>query len=223
VVEPFSDYSHVMYSSASSTEEHPKFRIILELDREVQAAEITHLWYAVNKEFGEVVDVQTKDKSRMYYTPALYPDSFWFFHSQGGKVVSVDELKEKHPYFDKTQLSEHTATSALGNDFKSMMQRMKRSSMRHNIDKFVWTTYEDCPFVTSQMLSDYSTICESGWYHQMYRMMVSIASLAQKHKYPITAREIEQLMREVDASTGNWYKHRRIDIEAQRAIDFVNH
>ena len=42
-----------------------------------------------------------------------------------------------------------------------------------------------------------------------------------KNKYPITAQEITLLCRELDIDTGNWYKSRPMEKEADRALEYV--
>ena len=51
--------------------------------------------------------------------------------------------------------------------------------------------------------------------------MVSTAGNAMSRGYPITAKEITYLCRQLDADTGNWYLKRDIEKEAERAIEFV--
>ena len=51
--------------------------------------------------------------------------------------------------------------------------------------------------------------------------MVAIAGGAVKAKYPITTDEITILCREFDTDTGNWYKNRPINKEADRALEYV--
>ncbi len=51
--------------------------------------------------------------------------------------------------------------------------------------------------------------------------MVAIAGNAVKKQYPITANEISKLCRELDMETGNWYKNRPLDKEADRALEYV--
>ena len=42
-----------------------------------------------------------------------------------------------------------------------------------------------------------------------------------KNKYPITPDEITLLCRELDTETGNWYKNRPMEKEANRALEYV--
>ena len=52
-------------------------------------------------------------------------------------------------------------------------------------------------------------------------MMVTIAGNAMSKGYPITAKEIEWILRDLDNDTGGWYKKRPINKEAERAIEYV--
>ena len=72
-----------------------------------------------------------------------------------------------------------------------------------------------------QLEKEYRMISNTGWYHKMYQIMVATAGNAVKRKYPITAQEITVLCRELDAETGNWYKSRPLEKEADRALEYV--
>ena len=63
------DHYFICYSTASSTQEHPKFRLVFPLQSNVMAKEIPHFWYALNCEIAEIGDKQTKDLSRMFLVP----------------------------------------------------------------------------------------------------------------------------------------------------------
>jgi len=68
----FGEYDYVVYSTASSTDDHPKFRIVFNTDTPIVATKLRHFWYALNQELNEIGDAQTKDLARMYYIPADY-------------------------------------------------------------------------------------------------------------------------------------------------------
>ena len=46
----FGDYNYVCYSTASSSDAVPKFRLVFHLGAEVEQSRIKHFWYALNKE-----------------------------------------------------------------------------------------------------------------------------------------------------------------------------
>ena len=76
-------------------------------------------------------------------------------------------------------------------------------------------------FWPKQLATEYNAISNTGWYHKMYQIMVAIAGNAVKRKYAISADEITSLCRQFDIDTGNWYKNRPMDKEADRAIEYV--
>ena len=93
-LQTFSNYKFTCYSSASSTKEKPKFRVVLPLSRQIDHDDIRHFWYSLNKEFNSLNDPQTKDLSRMYYVPAKYPNAYNFIISN--KSCPVLEIGRAH-------------------------------------------------------------------------------------------------------------------------------
>jgi hypothetical protein len=89
-----------------------------------------------------------------------------------------------------------------------------------NNKNYTWTGYKDCPFVNQKKIEEYKRL-NDGWYYALYQLMVSIAGNAIAKGYPITAKEVEYIIRDLDAECGNWYLKRPIDKEAERAIEFV--
>jgi hypothetical protein len=75
--------------------------------------------------------------------------------------------------------------------------------------------------VNKQLVTEYQVITETGWYHKMYQIMVSVAAKALKRNYPITPKEVSALCKEIDAETGGWYKNRPLELEASRAIEYA--
>ena len=211
----YGEYQFVCYSTASSTEDQPKFRLVFPLTKEVDKEKIKHFWFALNKEVGDVADAQTKDLSRMYYVPAKYKDAFNFIFSQEGKVMDPDYLMDKHPYVVPNE-----------NFFDRLPEAIKKGLIEHrkgqlNNVNITWTNYRDCPFVNQKQIDEYKTISGTGWYAKMYQIMCTIAGNAMNRGYPITAKEVEYLCRELDGDTGNWYLKRDMYKEAERAIEFI--
>lgn len=210
------DYYYVCYSTASSTVENPKFRLVFPLGQDVPKNKIKHFWYALNKELNDIGDPQTKDLSRMYYIPATYKDANNFIFTNKGSVMNPFDIMSKHTYVEKVGSSfMDSLPPALRDQIMS-----HRKTMMDNTS-IAWNNYKDCPFVNRKMVGEYSLITETGWYSKMYAIMVSIAGNALRKKYPISASEITTLMREIDNDTGNWYKNRPINKEADRAIEYA--
>lgn len=210
----YSNYKYVCYSTASSTKEHPKFRLVFPLTEQVPADKIKHFWHALNKEIGDIADAQTKDLSRMYYVPSKYKDAYNFIFTHEGELMDPKVLMEKHRYVVKSD-----------SFFDRLPEAIKKGLLEHkknqlNNTNYSWTGYEDCPFVNKKQVEDYKAITGGGWYLQMYKIMVSTAGNAMQRGYPITAREIAWICQDLDNQTGSWYGKRDMVKEAERAIEF---
>ena len=84
-----------------------------------------------------------------------------------------------------------------------------------------WTSYKNCPYFPKRLGQEYMVISGTGWYAKMYQIMIVVASNAIKSDYPITAKEIADMCRELDKDTGNWYDNRPLEKEADGAIEYV--
>lgn len=213
----YGNYYYVCYSTASSTNNHPKFRLIFPLKGSIKNDKIKKFWYALNTELGSIGDRQTKDLSRMYYIPATYANANNFiFTNSTGVWIDPDALMDKHPLPEKKGAT----------FFDRLPEEMQKTIIQHRKDQMenrtiTWTSYHDCPLINKNLITEYKATTGTGWYHLMYRIMVSIAGNAVKREYPITVQEIVQLCKELDMETGNWYDNRPLDKEAERAIEFV--
>lgn len=210
------DYYYVCYSTASSTTDFPKFRIVFPLTDSVAADDIKHFWFALNSFINSMGDKQTKDLSRMYYIPANYDKANNFLFINKGKFIEPLELMAKYPYRNETRGS---------NFFDNLPDAIQKEIVQYRKDQsenntITWTSYHDCPFVNKGLVAEYKTTSNTGWYHLMYKIMVSIAGNAVRRQYPITAEEVEKLCKELDMETGNWYENRPLIKEANRAIEF---
>jgi hypothetical protein len=212
----FGSWSYVCYSTASSTTDHPKFRLVFQLARSVNADEIKHFWYALNTEIGSIGDKQTKDLSRMYYIPASYVGANNFFFTNDGLPVDVDSLLSKHPYEDK---SAKNFIDRLPEAWREQIIEHRKAQLE-NTD-ITWTSYSDCPFWPKKLAAEYMTISSTGWYTKMYQIMIAIAGAAVKSKYPITPTQIAELCKQFDVDTGNWYENRPLETEANNALEYA--
>lgn len=152
----------------------------------------------------------------MYYVPAQYPSAYNFIFDNTGDSLSVDALIAKHPYVEKTG---NTFLDRLPPELQKAVVEHRKQSLDNT--NFVWSGYSDCPFFPKHMIAEYRALTGTGWYHKMYQIMVAIAGNAVKRGYPITAQEIENLCREFDKETGNWYENRPMRVEADRALEYI--
>ena len=217
ILDRFAGTRCIVYSTASCTREKIKLRVVFDLSRRVQADEVRKFWYALNRWCGDLGDAQTKDSSRMYYIPATYDGAFNFIHNlSDGQPLDVDQLIREFPYQEKT-----------GNSFlDSLPEGVRESVLEHRKNSLTntnvtWAGPNDCPFLPNKMIDKYRGISETGWYTGLYRIMVAVACNAVRAKYPITAREISMLCKQIDADNGGWYDNRPLEKEAQGAISWA--
>lgn len=219
MLEPYRPYYFVCYSTASSTEEKPKFRVVFPLTSPVKNKEIRHFWYALNKHFGGMADEQTKDLSRMYYVPAQYPNAHNFIFTNVGKWMNPFDLMAQYPYVDKQGKS---FMDRLPESIQKAILEMEKEKMTNH--SITWSTYRDCPFVNKKMVNQYRIIANtdgSGRYLMIYKIMTSIACNAIRQKYPISSTEIAELIRQLDAESSRIYQNRPLKVEAERAIEYA--
>jgi|TARA_B110000908_G_C10267965_1_gene466698 hypothetical protein len=214
--EKFGEYYYICYSTASSRMEQPKFRLVFPLTKEVEVKVLPHFWFALNREFDELGDKQTKDVSRMYYVPAQYPNALNFIFTNQGVITDPEMLMEKHSYIEPR-----------GSSFMDRLPlELQQAVIAHrkgalNNTDYKWTSYRDCPFWPRQLGIDYQRITGTGWYHKMYQIMVSVGGNAVKRGYPITAVQVAELCKQFDVDNGNWYDNRPLDKEADRALEYI--
>src|SRR6056300_1307502 len=155
------DYYYVCYSTASSTTDFPKFRIVFPLTDSVAADDIKHFWFALNSFINSMGDKQTKDLSRMYYIPANYDRANNFLFINKGKFIEPLELMAKYPYRNETRGS---------NFFDNLPDAIQKEIVQYRKDQsenntITWTSYHDCPFVNKGLVAEYKTTSNTGWYH----------------------------------------------------------
>ena len=219
----YGDYNYVCYSTASSSRDLPKFRLVFPLSSTVDGSRIRHFWYALNRELGDIGDPQTKDLSRMYYIPAEYAGAYNFiFSNHAGSVIDPSALMQKHEYVE-TRKSAKSFLDRLPEAMQKEIINHRKNSTGRSKD-VRWTSYRDCPFVNQNLVKEYKAIAyvdNSGRYAMIYKIMVSIASSAVKSGYAITTLEIVNLIRELDMETSQRYQNRPLDVEADRALEFA--
>ncbi len=213
----YGDFTYIVYSTASSTRDFPKFRIVFQLDSEIDHTIIKHFWYALNTKLDSIGDKQTKDLSRMYYIPGEYSNAYNFFFTNTSNPVDVNELLARYPYSFKER--SENFLDRLPEEWRKQIVEHRKNSLENT--NFTWSGYHDCPFWPKRLASEYSTISNTGWYHKMYQIMIAVAGHAVEKGYPITANEIEDLCKTFDADHGRWYANRPIHKEANNALEYV--
>jgi len=87
----------IVYTTASSTLAHPRWRLIVALDRTYSVAEHRRVWKWFNLALNGEVDTQTKDASRISYFPAQYTGANNQFHVFDGIKMEIDVVLLQMP------------------------------------------------------------------------------------------------------------------------------
>ena len=213
----FPTWTYICYSTASSTTDQPKFRLLFQLNRPIGNSEIKHFWFALQSVMDDAGDKQCKDLSRMYYVPASYDNSNNFIWHSDGLAIDVDGLLKQYQYTEKRNANNFL--DRLPDAFREQVIEHRKSAL-DNTDIY-WSGYSDCPFWPRKLATDYMTISGTGWYTKMYQIMIALAGNAIKNKYPITANQIADLCKQFDLATGNWYDNRPLEKEANNALEYA--
>ena len=214
----FNHWNFICYSTASSSGMAPKFRLVFPLVCRVEASRIKHFWFALNTEMASIGDKQTKDLSRMYFIPASYSNAFNFiFNNESGSNIDPYELMSKHKYNEKANSKDFL--DRLPDAWKEQIIEYRKGKLDN--DSIVWTSYRDCPFWPKTLATEYISISGTGWYRQMYRIMIAVAGKAIEKGYPITADQIVTMCRQFDIDTGKWYENRPMNVEANNALEYA--
>ena len=217
--EKLNGYKFILYSTASSTQEKPKFRVVIPTSNNVSDIRIRAFWYGMNRFLGTVGDKQVKDYTRLYYVPGSYKSSNNnFLHiSDGQAFVNYIEIIHKNPipenigFIDKFPKEIQDA----------VIVNTRRKLLKGRPDLH-WNSYTNCPFWPRRTADYYRGLApDSGRYFTMYRIMVAIAFSALKQRYPINEMEISALCREFDLDSGARYKDRPFEREARRSIEYA--
>jgi len=206
----------VCYSTASSTIDRPKFRLVIELEEHIPAERIRHFWFALQSYLDSTGDKQCKDLSRMYYTPAKYDSAYNFIFSGDGNPLNVTGLLAAYPYVERQ--NSNNFLDRLPEDIQKSVIAHRQNQMS---GQFTWTSYRDCPFWPKKLAAEYTLLSDAGWYAKMYSILCAVVVNAIHKEYPITATQIADLAREFDADHGGWYENRPLDLEADRAIEWA--
>ena len=96
------DFAAMIYSTHKHTKEHPRYRLVFPLSRQVRPNEYEPLCRKIAEKIGiDRFDDTTYQLARLFYYPSTSRDGDYFFDYQDGKACDVDSfLKEYHDYKD---------------------------------------------------------------------------------------------------------------------------
>ena len=67
--------SYVLHTTTKSQPEQHRYRILLEIDRDITMDAFNAVWSSFNIMFGGIFDHKTRDQSRLFFVPARWDGS----------------------------------------------------------------------------------------------------------------------------------------------------
>lgn len=109
------DCAAVLYSTHSHTEEKPRYRLVMPLDREVNPEEYEATARRVAANIGiDQFDDSSFQVERLMYFPSTSKDGEYVFHEQKGEALCVDEvLAEYRDWHDISQWAVSSRVSSI--------------------------------------------------------------------------------------------------------------
>jgi hypothetical protein len=137
-------------------------------------------------------------------------------------LSEINKLKTLQGCITYLQLIQANFLDRLPDAWKEQIINHRKDSLENT--SYTWSSYHDCPFVNQRLINDYKDIAHldgSGRYRMIYKIMCSIASNAVEKGYPMSANEIVNLVKQIDAETSRRYEQRPLEVEANNALEFA--
>lgn len=213
----FSQFSYIIYSSPNCTAQKLKLRVCIPLTKRADRKVLKQIWFALNEWCGGIIDVQTKDYSRLFYVPARYTNRgaeyTHFFVTNKGISLDWEALIDKFPSPPEQDLYK----------IKNPLLGLKRKIFQNakGIPSMVITD-PNCPFVKHWMREKYALTPVGGHHRAIYIFALQCCGNAEKIEYPLSVDELVDMMRQLDDLDGQWYDDKKLMDTAKDALSFCN-
>lgn len=147
----------VCYSTHKHSPENPRYRLIMPLDREVNASEYEAIARKIAGNLNiEIFDPTTFQPERLMYWPSTSKDGVYFFEYQDGEFLCADDILAS--YRDWTDTSEWPVSSKVDKILQRNMQKQgdplekpgmvgifcRGYTIEEAIDQYLGDVYETC-------------------------------------------------------------------------------
>lgn len=217
VLNHFSKYSYIVYSSPNCTKDKLKLRVVIPLKSRAERKVLKQIWFGLNEWCGGIIDKQTKDYSRLFYVPAQYTnrgdDYTHFFLTNDGISLDWEALIERFPSPPEKDLFK-IKDPLLGLKRKIFQNAKGIPSM--NI------TDPNCPFVKQWMREKYALTPVGAHHRAIYIFALQCCHNAESIEYPLSHEELVDMMRQLDDLDGGYYDDKKLQDSAKDALEFCN-
>jgi hypothetical protein len=203
---------YVIHTTSSHKPGSECFRVIVPLDGEVHPSDASDLWAGAFEFFGGITDVQTKDPARIFYVPAEWIGTRPRFHARTkGDVLSVGKLLSLAPPPPPPPPPIPVS--------KVEMARIRRALAGKGKGLTPSDSLLTSPVVSATAIDRYLGLPKGQHHGGLYQFMAAIAARSIFLGYSITAADIANYSRQLNAmSFVKTAANRRFDEEATRAL-----
>lgn len=207
-IDVFSPYSYFLYTTHSHTEDHNKFRIMVNLDMTIHNNEESHIVFKILKnrlsEKGLILDEACKDISRRFFLPSRDKNNnLPYMQFNEGKLLDVRDEFEKQKQTDKLE-DDRRKLDAFYSKFCS-----KNKKTNHlNVPYF--NSIEDQNIISKQKIENYLSLSKGNHYSMFFGLCSHMRKRASHLEYTITEDLMFKALRAIDNSDGRWYDDKYI-------------
>ncbi|MDO9714308.1 hypothetical protein, partial [Paracraurococcus lichenis] len=215
--------SFFIYTSFSHKAEHPKFRVVVEIDRGISRAEALDLFVATNYAvLGGQADASIYDPADFLFAPPA--DPLVITHDGGPMPVddllaSAAALREASP--ELWQVVERAARPARADITPEQAEEHRAKLAVLRLDQSIRgeVSASNRQFVRPEWIEDYLTEAVGGSRWQTMRSIMGKVWL--KSGGDLTRGEMETIFGEIDAASGFRFAHRHGASKTSEIIEFV--
>lgn len=188
----------VIYTTTKSTMAEHRFRIMLFLDRAVDAEEYEALWYGLAKRFNTKMDAKTRDISRISIMPRMWDGAYNDFRwCSRGILLDVDAILKHYPADVKAEPVGEA--SSMFFDALHAHRIDLRRQRNADVDLATLTDIHDSPIVPSKTLNEAMSSSQGG---RTYKLLCAVAASALRQGYQVGVAELASISRQFSALAG---------------------
>lgn len=152
----------VIHSTHKSTEEKPRHRLIIPLDREVSQEEYQAIARKIAGDLNiDLFDQSTFDVNRLMFWPSVSSDMDYYFEYQDGEFLSADSVLNQ--YTDWHDTSEWPTSSDYTETIKSAIKKQEDPETKRGIVGVFCRTYTIQEAIETFLSEEYESVADGRY------------------------------------------------------------
>lgn len=172
----------VIYTTTKHTAAQHRFRIVLFLDRPVDADEYERLWFGLAKLWGATMDMKTRDISRLSIMPRQWAEAANEIRTERqGAPLNVDAILSLYPHDIEPEPKPVPRRAAFWDplgEARADLRRLRNTQ----VDPDTLTDLNHSPIISKKTLDECLTSSSGG---RTFRLLCSVAMSARRQGYDI--------------------------------------